>query len=131
MIVVDASLLVDALVGGSSGDAAQAALGDGDEEVAAPAVLPAEALSGVRSLMLRKVISRPLAMQAVSGIASLRIPLYPFEPFVERVWELRDNVTVYDAWYVALAEALDVPLLTADRRLAETPGARCEVRLVR
>jgi len=131
LIVVDASLLVDALVGGSSGDAAQAALGDGDEEVAAPAVLPAEALSGVRSLMLRKVISRPLAMQAVSGIASLRIPLYPFEPFVERVWELRDNVTVYDAWYVALAEALDVPLLTADRRLAETPGARCEVRLVR
>jgi len=131
LIVVDASLLVDALVGGSSGDAAQAALGDGDEEVAVPAVLPAEALSGVRSLMLRKVISRPLAMQAVSGIASLRIPLYPFEPFVERVWELRDNVTVYDAWYVALAEALDVPLLTADRRLAETPGARCEVRLVR
>jgi len=47
------------------------------------------------------------------------------------VWDLRENVTVYDAWYVALAEALGVPLLSADRRLAAAPGLRCEVRLVR
>jgi predicted nucleic acid-binding protein len=52
---------------------------------------------------------------------------YPFEPFLDRVWELRDNLTVYDGWYVALAESLDTSLVTADRRLARVSGPRCPV----
>ena len=82
-------------------------------------------------MVLRGEVSSLQARTAVLAARTLAVTLYPFEPFVERVWELRKNVTVYDAWYVALAEALEVPLLTADRRLAEAPGPRCEVRLVR
>ena len=51
----------------------------------------------------------------------------PFVPFASRVWQLRSNLTVYDAWYVALAEALDWPLITLDRRLSRAVGPRCEV----
>ena len=52
--------------------------------------------------------------------------LYPFAPFAERVWSLRDNLTAYDAWYVALAEALDCPLATLDRKLGRASGPTCE-----
>jgi predicted nucleic acid-binding protein len=55
---------------------------------------------------------------------------YPFEPFSRRAWELRSNVTVYDAWYVALAEWLETDLLTADERLANARGPRCTIRHV-
>jgi predicted nucleic acid-binding protein len=57
----------------------------------------------------------------------LRARHYPFEPFLARVWDLRDDVTVYDAWYVALAEALGAPLVTADDRLRRADGPRCPV----
>jgi len=53
---------------------------------------------------------------------------YPFEPFAARIWDLRESMTVYDAWYVALAERLGTELVTADRRLAAAPGPRCPVR---
>jgi predicted nucleic acid-binding protein len=61
---------------------------------------------------------------------SLPIAVYPTAALLRRVWELRDNVTAYDACYVALAEALRCPLVTADRRLAKAPGTRCEFDLV-
>ena len=61
----------------------------------------------------------------MGDLARLPIDLYPFEPVAQRVWELRDTVSAYDAWYVALAEALDVPLATLDTRLAKAPGPRC------
>ena len=56
----------------------------------------------------------------------LSIECYPFEPFAERVWELRNTLTSYDAWYVAVAEALDLPLATLDARLARAPGPKCK-----
>jgi predicted nucleic acid-binding protein len=59
------------------------------------------------------------------GLVELGVKLHPFEPFTARVWELRDTVGAYDAWYVALAEALDAPLATLDLRLASAPGPRC------
>jgi len=55
---------------------------------------------------------------------------YAFEPFADRVWELRDNVSVYDAWYIALAEWLTTELVTGDARLVGAVGARCAIRLV-
>lgn len=123
-------MLVDAFVGGPSIVASRQALAREDEMVA-PAILLAEASSALRRMVLQGKVSSGQARSALLAARSLAVTRFPFEPFVERVWELRDNVTVYDAWYVALAEALDVPLLTADRRLAEAPGPRCEVRLVR
>ncbi len=59
------------------------------------------------------------------GLLELGVRLHPFEPFAERVWALRETVSAYDAWYVALAEALDAPLATLDVRLTQAPGPRC------
>ena len=61
----------------------------------------------------------------MGDLVRLPIDLHPFEPVAERVWELRESVSAYDAWYVALAEALEVPLATLDVRLARAPGPRC------
>ena len=62
-------------------------------------------------------------------VRTVGVAPYPFEPFLDRVWELRHNLTAYDAWYVALAESLGTDLVTADARLVAAPGPRCAVRL--
>ena len=69
-----------------------------------------------------------LAATALEQIRTVRTIQYPFEPFAHRVWELRNNLTVYDAWYVALAEWLGVEFVTADERLTGASGLRCAVR---
>lgn len=84
-------------------------------------------LSTIRRLVLAGVIDRRSAEVAVRRLSSLPTRQHPFEPFLRRAWELRDNVSVYDAWYVALAESLDTTLVTADRRLLGAPGPRCPV----
>lgn len=124
--VVDASLLVVALT--SSGPEAQwcrSALQRSD--IAAPEMAPAEATNLFRRMELSGGISRLESTSAYSDLLDLDIELYPFEPFAGRVWDLRFNLTAYDAWYVALAEALDWPLLTLDRRLSRAGGPHCEV----
>jgi predicted nucleic acid-binding protein len=68
-----------------------------------------------------------MAALAYADVFDLRVELHLFEPFAQRVWDLRENVTAYDAWYVAIAEALEIPLVTLDHRLAAAPGLRCEV----
>ena len=68
--------------------------------------------------------------RALEALAALPFPRYPARPFLPRVYALRGNVSPYDAVYVALAEALDAELVTADRRLAAAPGIRCRVRLL-
>lgn len=129
MTVLDASVFVDAIVRGESGTAARAVLRD-QAVLSVPAVFPAEVTSAVRALALRGDISLGRARFAVSSVASVRAELHPFAPFLPRVWELRENLTVYDAWYVALAETLDATLWTADPRLARAPGPRCHIRHV-
>jgi predicted nucleic acid-binding protein len=69
------------------------------------------------------------AVLAMDDLRSMRIDRMPHGPLMERCWSLRDNLTVYDAMYVALAEAIDVVLLTADERLARSPGPRCRFEL--
>jgi predicted nucleic acid-binding protein len=59
----------------------------------------------------------------------LDIQLFPFYPFAQRIWDLRSNITSYDAWYVALAEALECPLATLDSKLTGASGVRCQFRL--
>jgi predicted nucleic acid-binding protein len=75
--------------------------------------------------VLARALSADIATLAHDDLVQLRIELFPYEPHAERVWSLRDVATPYDAWYVALAEALDAPLVTLDRRLARARGPRC------
>lgn len=131
MRVVDASVVTDALVvEGAAGVAARAVL-SGQTMLVAPVVLPAEVVSALRGLVRRGQVHPVRARAAVRRLVAMRSSLHHFAPFAGRCWELRDNVTVYDAWYVALAERLDVPLVTADSRLATAPGLLCEVVLLR
>ena len=124
--VVDASLLVGALTGsGQEGRWCEAALEW--PSIAAPELALAEATNILRRMELSGTVSRLEATAAHRDLLRLKIELYPFAPFAGRVWDLRANLTVYDAWYVALAEALDWPLLTLDRRISRASGPRCEV----
>jgi predicted nucleic acid-binding protein len=126
--VTDASVFVDALVGvGVHGELARAYL-RGVSVLEVPAIFGAEATSAVRMLVLRGELNSIRAAAAIEQVRTVRTLQFPFEPFSRRVWELRTNLTVYDGWYVALAEWLGTELVTADQRLANAAGPRCPIR---
>ena len=100
------------------------------EQLAAPELLDLEVLSAFRRLCAAGKLSAERAEAAIIDLDALRVRRVPHRPLLARCWELRDNVTVYDAIYIALAEALDVALLTADRRLAAVSGARCAFKVL-
>jgi predicted nucleic acid-binding protein len=126
--VTDASVFVDALVGvGVHGELARAYL-RGVAVLEVPAIFGAEATSAVRMLVLRGELNSIRAAAAIEQVRTVRTLQFPFEPFSRRVWELRSNLTVYDGWYVALAEWLGTELVTADQRLANAAGPRCPIR---
>lgn len=130
MIVVDASVLADALVDdGDVGKHARAMLSE-DTHWAAPAHLLVEVLSVVRGKVLGGKLGIGRAGEAVAAMTELAIEHVDPATVIARMWELRDNVTAYDAAYLAVAEALGVPLVTGDARIVRATGARCEVRLV-
>lgn len=91
----------------------------------APELARAEATNIFRRLERAKRITTPQASAARNDLMQLDIELFPFEPFADRVWELRHNVTSYDAWYVALAEALKLPLATLDEPLSKSNVVTC------
>ncbi len=98
--------------------------------MAGPDLLRVEVMSVIRRHLLAGGLSLVQAAAAIEDLHALPLRLYPTAPLLTRVWDLRDNLTTYDGCYVALAEMLDVPFLTADRRLASAPGVRCAVELV-
>ena len=123
--VIDSSVLVAALVDtGPHGAWAENLIAEGS--IHAPELARAEATNIFRSLERAKLITTPEANAAQDDLMQLDIDLFPFEPFADRIWELRHNVTSYDAWYVALAEALKLPLATLDERLSKSNGVTCE-----
>jgi predicted nucleic acid-binding protein len=123
-VVVDSSVVVAALVDtGDIGAWAEKILEQDD--LYAPELLRVEAANVLRRLERDKEITEQEANAAFEDLMELDIELHVFEPFSERVWELRDNVTSYDGWYVALAEALNLPLATLDGRLAKAEGPKC------
>ncbi|MGH2737154.1 MAG: type II toxin-antitoxin system VapC family toxin [Actinomycetota bacterium] len=127
MTVYDSSVYVDALVvTGEAGATARRALSE-KAALEVPAIFAAEAVSAIRALVLRRELSPIRAAAAVGQVRATRTIQYPFEPFARRAWELRDNLTVYDAWYVALAEWLGTDLVTTDERLVRAAGPRCPV----
>ena len=124
-IVVDSSVLVAALVDtGRAGDWAENVLARGS--LHAPELARAEATNIFRRLEKSKLITAPEANAAQHDLMQLDIELFPFEPFADRIWELRHNVMSYDAWYVALAEALNLSLATLDEPLSKSNGVACE-----
>lgn len=123
--VVDSSVVVAALVdAGPHGTWAEEILASGS--LHAPELVRVEATNILRRLERAKQIATPEANAAHDDLMQLDIELFPFEPFADRIWELRHTVTSYDAWYVAVAEALSLPLATLDRRLSRTKGPACE-----
>lgn len=92
----------------------------------APAHLDAEVISALRRMALGNPALDKAVPRALRHLAGLAIRRMPIAPLLERMWELRDNITPYDAAYVALAEQLDCPVITCDAKLASAAGARCE-----
>lgn len=124
-IVVDASVVVALLCdGGPDGRWAETLMSK-ETFMVAPHLMPVEVAAILRRSAGAGEISQEVATLAHEDLVALRVELFPYGPFAARVWELRRNVTTYDASYVALAEVLDAPLATLDRRLAKAPGPRC------
>lgn len=130
MIVVDASVLAN-VVGDDGEDGRKArseirAAGD----IAAPDLVDVETVAVLRKRWLARTLSDERFEAAIDDLVGLDMQRVPVLRLMRRAYELRANVTAYDATYVALAEALDCELLTADGRLAKAPGTRCAIRVV-
>ena len=121
-MVIDASAALDALL--SSGEARRRL---GAEMLAAPHLVDSEICNALRRLVRSGAVTVPQAEDILFRWAQLGMQRFGVAGLLDRMWELRDNLSAYDATYVALAEALDCPLLTADGRLARAPGLQCSV----
>ena len=123
--VVDASVLVAALTdSGPHGEWAEGILCAGS--LHAPELARVEAANILRRLERAKEITTPEANAAYDDLVQLNVELFPFDPFADRIWELRHTTTSYDAWYIAVAEALKLPLATLDERLTRAKGPTCD-----
>lgn len=130
MIVVDASVLANALADDrDSGDAARERLA-ADAILNAPHLVDLEVLSVLRKRANAGDLDERRVALAIADLSDLAITRFPHVPFARRVWDLRHNFTPYDAVYVALAETLRCALVTADERLGAAPGPRCEVEML-
>ena len=124
-VVVDASVVVAALVdNGPDGQWADDIILSGP--LAAPHLLPVEVANVLRRAAGTGDISGDVATLAHGDLGDVRLDLYDYESCAARVWELRENLSAYDAWYVALAELLEAPLASLDLRLARSAGPQCE-----
>ncbi|MEU2613880.1 type II toxin-antitoxin system VapC family toxin [Micromonospora sp. NPDC007271] len=130
VIIVDASVLADALVDdGPVGDAARSEL-TADPHWAAPGHLLVEVMSVIRGKVLGNKLALARAQEAIQSLPALVIDEVATAALLNRMWQLRGNVSAYDAAYAAAAEALACPLVTGDGRLAKASGVRCEIRLI-
>lgn len=131
MIVVDASVMAN-VVGddGQAGKTARTRLA-GEAHLAGPDLIDVETVSVLRKRWQAGDLTARRFRAAVDDLLTLPMDRFPTGPLMIRAYELRSNVTPYDAAYVALAESLGYPLLTADARLAQAPGIRCTVELLR
>lgn len=126
MLVVDASCLVEVLLGGPGAEAIRRRLASDDDHVA-PHIVDVEVLSVLRREHLQARLDRTEAAQAVEDLGAWPGERFGHRPLLPRAWELRDTVRGWDAMYVALAEAMDAVLITTDRRLAAAPGPTCRI----
>ena len=130
MLVVDASVIAPAVAdGGDDGRRYRQRLSG--EQLAAPDLLRVEVVSVLRRQHRIGGLDSEQVEAAVEDLLALDVDVYPTGPLLRRAWELRANVTAYDACYVALAEALGCALLTADARLSRASGPTCDIEVVR
>ena len=125
MIVADASLIYESLTGSA---VAQDLLAD--EQIQVPTIADGEIASALRKRVRLGRISAEDGWRALETYRWMGVTRHSTFAFFDRIWELRDNLTAYDAAYVALAEVIECPLVTADARLSRAPGLRCAVTVV-
>ena len=130
MIVADASALVDVLLRMREADAIEARLLNSGLALHVPHLIDAEVAHALRRHAAAGVIGAERGRDLLADFVDLPMQRHPHDWLLPRVWELRHNLTAYDALYVALAEALDAPLVTRDGRLAAAPGHQAKVELV-
>ena len=126
MIVVDASVIAPALADDDAdGDRAREHLYG--QRLVAPELLDLEVVTVIRKALFAGVLDERRAAIALADLADLDLERVSHRPLLVRIWELHRNITPYDAAYVALAETIEATLVTADRRLAQAPGPRCQI----
>lgn len=130
MKVLDASALLELVVGTAAGLAVADLLDDPDDGVHVPHVADVEVASALRRLVAEGVVSETIARESLDDFQSLDLQRHAHEPMLDRIWEMRKNLSAYDAAYVALAEVLDAELITCDRRLARAPRLSIRTRLI-
>jgi predicted nucleic acid-binding protein len=129
MLIVDASCLYEVVADTARADDVRARLAL-DSEHAAPSVVDAEVVSVIRRDHVRGLLDATAADQAVEDLREWPGERFGHRPLLGRVWELKGSLRTWDAFYVALAEALQATLITADARLARAPGPRCAIEVV-
>ena len=130
MIVVDASALLEALLRTPAANAVEERLFAPRQTLHAPHLLDVEVAQMIRRYAGNGEIDGTRGRLALADLADVPLRRYPHDFLLPRTWDLRNNLTAHDAAYVALAEALDAPLLTRDRRLAAAAGHRAQIELV-
>ena len=130
MIVLDASAVLELLLGTPAGERVARRIAPAGTDLCAPHLLDLEVAQVLRRLVLGGDLDAERGRDALEGLRLLDVARYAHDVFLPRIWQLRDAVTAYDAAYLALAEALAAPLLTLDARLARSRGHRARVDLV-
>lgn len=130
MIVIDASALLEVLLNTSAGSVVARRLFTENETLHAPHLLDVEIAQVLRRYAMTGELTPTRGLQALEDLADWPLTRYPHDLLLPRIWELRHNVTAYDAAYIALAEALSVPLLTRDAGLASAAGHHAQIELV-
>ena len=130
MIVVDASAVAEVILRWPAAAAVEGRIHDMRESLHAPYLIDVEVANVVRRYALRGEIGGERGPEAVADLSEFPLQRHPHLPLLVRIWELRHNLTAYDAAYVALAEVLDAPLVTRDGRLAGASGHRARIELI-
>lgn len=130
MIVVDASALLEFLLQSPLGLRVEARLFQEEDELHSPHLVDVEVTQALRRLVRAGEISMVRAADAITDLADLDLHRHAHLDLVERAWRLRNNMTAYDAIYVALGEALDAPVVTCDQPLAKAPGHRARIEVL-
>jgi predicted nucleic acid-binding protein len=130
MIVVDASALLEFLLQTSLGARVETRLFGEEDELHAPHLVDVEIAQGLRRLVRTGEVSSGRAEEAIADLTDLDLHRHAHLDLLERAWKLRDNISAYDAMYVALAEAIEAPVVTCDSPLAKTPGHRARIEVI-
>lgn len=130
MIVLDASAMLEQLLGTSKGQHIQEQYLVEGESFHVPHLLDLEVTQVIRRYLHHHILSNHRATQAIDDFLDFPLTRYPHQPLLSRIWELRENFTAYDAAYVSLAEVLDIPLVTCDAKLMAAPGHSARIVLV-